>query len=362
MVNNYLREVNEIKNKNEVKRAIKNNYLREVKDIKYNNEIKRAIKNNDVIEEYLHVIIVISNPCLYKRRYKLAREFIERMREEENVILYIVELVYDDQKFEVTDSSNPMHLQLRVNTAPLWHKENMINLGVERLLPEDWKAFAWIDADIEIESVTWARDALKILNGSCDIIQLFSHAVDMNVKGDAMNVFASFGYQYIKGREYTRTGVLRMFHPGYAWACTRKAYEKMGGLFEISILGAGDQGMAMSLIDKADMALKEEVTHDYKNEMMRYQDKVRGMRLGYVPTVIRHYYHGDKAKRYYNERWQILVRHKYSPNEHIRRGENGVLEGTETCPKELLEEIMEYFKSRDEDQGVEEQMRELKII
>lgn len=45
----------------------------------------------------------------------------------------------------------------------------MINLGVRYLLPEKWKAFAWIDADIEFENSTWAVDTLKILNGSRDI-------------------------------------------------------------------------------------------------------------------------------------------------------------------------------------------------
>jgi hypothetical protein len=37
-------------------------------------------------------------------------------------------------------------LQLRTDT-PIWHKENMINLGVRRLLSDNYKAFAWIDAD-----------------------------------------------------------------------------------------------------------------------------------------------------------------------------------------------------------------------
>ena len=38
----------------------------EIDDINYNtNEIKSAILNNDPIEEFLHVIIVISNPCQY---------------------------------------------------------------------------------------------------------------------------------------------------------------------------------------------------------------------------------------------------------------------------------------------------------
>jgi hypothetical protein len=90
--------------------------------------------------------------------------------------LYIVELAYGNQSFQVTKSNNTRHLQIRTNTAPLWHKENMINMAVQHLLPDSWKAFAWIDADIEFDSSSWALDTLKILNGSKDIVQLFSHA------------------------------------------------------------------------------------------------------------------------------------------------------------------------------------------
>ena len=55
------------------------------------NTINLAIKNNDPIEEKLHVVAVVSNPCLYSRRYILMNEFIKRMEETEtNIILYEV--------------------------------------------------------------------------------------------------------------------------------------------------------------------------------------------------------------------------------------------------------------------------------
>ena len=44
----------------------------EIDNINYKrNEIKYAIKNNDPIDKKLHVVAVISNPCLYARRYIL---------------------------------------------------------------------------------------------------------------------------------------------------------------------------------------------------------------------------------------------------------------------------------------------------
>ena len=116
------------------------------------NDIKYAIKNNDPIENKLNVIIVISNPCLYATRYILLKEFVKRIEEEEDhVNLFVVELAYANQKFLVTDKKNKRHLQLRTD-IPIWHKENLVNLGVKYLLPKNWKAFAWIDADVEFES------------------------------------------------------------------------------------------------------------------------------------------------------------------------------------------------------------------
>ena len=107
------------------------------------NIIRNAIKYNKPIEDKLNVIIVISNPCNYKRRYILAKEFIKRITiDEPDVELYIVELAYGDQNYYLTEKNNKKHLQLR-SKCPMWHKENMINLAVKYLLPKNYKAFAW---------------------------------------------------------------------------------------------------------------------------------------------------------------------------------------------------------------------------
>ena len=79
--------------------------LEEIDFIEYEpNVVKQAILNNDPIEKKLHVIAVISNPCLFARRYILMKEFINRIEQEEtNVELYIVELAYGNQEFIITE-------------------------------------------------------------------------------------------------------------------------------------------------------------------------------------------------------------------------------------------------------------------
>lgn len=314
-------------------------------------DIRQAIMNNDPIDDTLHVIVVTSNPCQFARRYILAREFISRMEQEQNVTMYVVELAYGDQQFYVTEKKNPRHLQVR-GQIPLWHKENMINMGV-KLLPARWKAMAWIDADVEFENVNWAMDALKVLNGCRDVIQLFSHAVDMDKRMEAMSIFPSFGFQYAKGSRYGGTGI-NMWHPGYAWACTKKAYDRMGGLYEYSILGSGDHNMSFSFIGQPDKSLNQDTTNAYKESLRLFQKRVAQLRLGYVPGVIRHHFHGSKKNRKYHERWQILVDNAYNPFVHITKNRDGLLIPTELCPQKMLDEILAYFAERNEDEGYKE--------
>lgn len=326
----------------------------EIDDIQYHrNTMKEAIVNNDPIDDKLHVVICISNPCLYARRYILIKEFMQRMElEEPDVVLYVIEYAYKNQRFIITDLKNPTHLQVRTE-VPLWHKENMINVGIRKLLPANWKAVAWIDSDIEFENVTWVKDTLKILNGTKDIVQLFSHCVDMNQNGETMNVFTSFGHQYVKGVPYSKQ-LVRFWHPGYAWACTKKAYEKMGGLFDKSILGSGDNIMALSIIQKGLHAINSGSTEDYKQTVCEFQDRVKTLRLGYVPGVIRHYYHGSKKNRRYHDRWQVLLKHNFSPNIHTIYTIDGVITPSKQCPRELLDDIMIYFQDRNEDEFYQE--------
>jgi len=322
----------------------------EIDNITYKtNIIKEAILNNDPIEEKLHVIAVISNPCLFATRYILMKEFINRMElDEKNVILYIVELAYGNQKFIITDSKNKRHLQIRT-PVPLWHKENMINVGIRKLLPSNWKAVAWIDADLEFENASWATDTLKVLNGCKDVVQVFSHCLDMDKKGLTMRVFNSMGFQFSKENPYSGAGQ-NYWHPGYAWACTRKAFEKMGGLFDKGILGSGDHVMSMSFINNVLKSANDAYSENYKQSAIDFQNRTKGLRIGYIPGVICHHYHGSKKNRNYSERWQILIGHNYDPLVHIIYDHNGIIIPTDQFSQQFKDDIYNYFLERNEDE------------
>lgn len=294
------------------------------------------------MNSYLHVITVISNPCNYARRYELAHAFVARMEKTPNVILYVVELVYGAQPFVITSPDNRRHLQLRTDTAPLWHKENMINLGVRNLLPSGWKEFAWIDCDLDFMSASWVRDTIRLLNGPFDVVQLFSNVIDMDREEKPVGIFTGFGKNHSGKKKGT---------PGFAWACNRAAYTSMGGLPQFAIIGGGDNILALSMINQVlSLTQKFDFSNDLKNHMLAFQGKVHGLRLGHVPGTIRHYFHGSRKNRQYQDRKKILVKYSFAPSSMLTEdNKTGLIVPTEACDHGLLLDIMNYFEERKED-------------
>jgi len=322
---------------------------------------QRILTGKRPLVDKLHLILVVYSPVQFTKRVTLTEDFIRRIesRHAKYVELYVVELVYGDQKFMVTNSDNPHHLQLRTS-VPMWHKENLINLGVKKLLPPDWKAMAWVDAEVEFESPTWAVDALKLLTGNeCggsykDVVQLFSHAVNTGADGlsTAEEVATGFGYNYQRGLPYKGYGK-GFWHPGFGWAMNRKAYDQVGGLFEHNILGAGDTVFARSMLGMFDATVP--ATNYWGSEghfraVLEWQSKTKSLRMGYVPGIVRHHFHGSMKDRKYMNRLKILQSFVYDPVFHLTKdADSGVITPSPKFPAEAMDTIVGYFKDRKED-------------
>jgi hypothetical protein len=171
----------------------------------------------------------------------------------------------------------------------------------------------------------------------------------MDKDNTTLNLFQSFGYNYNKNKPYS-TKKLDYWHPGFAWAMTRKSYEKIGGLFQMGILGSGDNVIALSLIGKVKRIINEKYSDGYKNAILDFQKNAKSLRLGYVPGVIRHHFHGKKGNRKYVERNEILIKHNYSTRLHLTTDEKGILVPTDQFTEEFKEDIMNYFRERKEDE------------
>jgi hypothetical protein len=305
------------------------------------------------IEPELNVIMVYTNPAHFKTRHTLAVEYMKRMELEEGIRFYVVELAYNNDAFEVADSNNPRHLRLR-SSHILWHKENMINIAVHKLLPADWQAFAWIDCDVLFQNRKWAGDTLRLLNGTFDIVQLFTLANDLAAVGvTSLEVVTAAGYHRAHQRPYTWTKGPDFSHPGYAWAMNRNAWNQLGELIDINILGSSDWILALCLFSKGDHCCRQADgwTSGYRDAVLEYERRCSGLKFGYVPGTIDHFFHGHKANRQYNTRAGILISGEFDPAVHLRKNvETGLLEPTESFPARMRDEIVRYYHDRKEDE------------
>jgi hypothetical protein len=146
-------------------------------------------------------------------------------------------------------------------------------------------------------------------------------------------------------------GSYSQWHPGFAWAATKETLNNLGGLFDLSILGAGDRHLSTSLIGHVDKSYQKGLHPSYIDELHLYQeDALRHVRknVGYLKTDLIHYWHGKKADRKYQDRWQILIKHQYNPNLDIKKDVYGLYQWTGNKPQ-LQYDIMKYMASRNED-------------
>lgn len=296
----------------------------------------------------LHVLVAVYNPCSDSHRYRLAKDSIAKLQEHNSshLIVYVIELALGNESFYVTKANEKRHLQLRAGTGsaalPFWYKENLLNIGVQKLLPPDWEMVAWVDADIYFDHASWADLAIGLLSSQQkDAIQLFSHAIFLNPTNGTERVFSGYAYNFIQGLDYYGYGN-DLWHPGFAWAYSRMAYDRMGGFYETELSGLGDGIMAHALRGGYDWAqyMPQFSSDGHLRSVLIYNTSCKGLRMGYVPGIIRHYFHGSFADRNYLGKRKIYDRYGFDPSSHLQRdASTGLLVATESFPLGLANAI-----------------------
>jgi len=288
----------------------------------------------------LYVILPYFNYCKFKNRLRLFIEFVHRIHKQKGIHIVISECGNDLP-------SLPVYKHLRFQSDNhVWIKENLINLAIEKL-PDTWKYVAWIDADLTFVNNRWVRDTVKALK-QYDIVQMFQTAVNLGPNGETIKVDKGFGYMHGIGSRYSKTDRYGFWHPGYAWACTHKAYDKMTGLIDWAILGSGDRHMALAWIGKVEDSYPGNINIHYKVALHEYQARCRDLRLSYVNGTILHHWHGSLENRKYKERWNILSNRNFDPLADIGFTSEGVIQLT-TSGQRLESDLKNYFFERQED-------------
>jgi len=315
------------------------------------------------LDSKLHVVAVVFNPLRFQSRYNLFKEF-QLHANRPDVDLWVVELAFGDRPFEVTEEGNPKHIRFRTFDE-LWHKERMINEAVGRL-PQNWEYVAWVDADVTFVNPDWSHETMQQLQHYM-VVQMFTHAIDLGPNQEPTDMFESFAYSHLMGRttlpklngvgttvvKYPYYGYGKLWHPGYAWAYRREAWDTMGGMLDINIVGGGDHQMAYGLIGQIAQTIPHGSTAAY-TKMIKVWGKhaeVLKKDIGAVPGTIMHHWHGKKINRGYYNRWKILTENKFDPVVDIKNDWQRMYALTDNKIA-LRDQLRAYFRTRNEDATV----------
>ena len=140
------------------------------------------------------------------------------------------------------------------------------------------------------------------------------------------------------------------WHPGFAWAIRRDAFDALGGLVDWSILGSGDFFMANALAGRIVPASKQlgEAGSRWLENWKDRADRYVRQNVGYVDGLILHFWHGKKANRRYKDRWKILVDAGFNAEVDLYRDWQGLWQ-LNPDNKALRDGIRDYFRQRNED-------------
>lgn len=311
----------------------------------------------------LHLVAVISNPVRWNSRYRLAREFLDRMRAA-NVHITLVEHAFGERPFELHDEEVDTYVPVRGgDDSELWLKESLINIGV-RHLPKDWRYMLWADADVQWTNPNFVVETLHALQ-HWPVVQPWSRCMDLNQRHEptkderGVTTTVSFGKawfdQAFEGYDVLNPNNPMGFmsylpaHVGYAWAIRREAYEGIGGLLNWVPTGAADFLMACGFAGR--LTPHPERTESFNRRLMIFQERCERhiqQSIGYVDGLLAHYFHGHKRNRGYVSRDVMLRNTKFCPDRDLVIDSQGipVLTGENRMLRDFLRR---YMRSRDED-------------
>jgi hypothetical protein len=286
----------------------------------------------------LHIIVTHFNPNRVAAHKRLRQEFLARYADC-GAPIYVVELALGDRPFEVAESGNPRHLQIRSNEEVPWIKENLFNIARRRLLPHDAKYIALIDGDIQFMNPNWATDTLNELQHA-PVVQMFSECMDCGPSHQAVAherskddfVRYSFAKLHVqRGRNWTPGSGYDSEHCGYAWAFRNSVLNELdpfNPLIDYSLLGSADWMMACCFIGSLVKAIHGQATDSYKRRVALFYRRCEiavKRDLSYIPGLVVHEWHGRKRDRGYMSRWNIVVDEKFDPDLDLKYRADGLL-------------------------------------
>lgn len=318
----------------------------------------------DYLNYPLDVIVTVFNSARYRTRWKHYEDFVSNCSLAGDAIrLWVIEVAFGEREFVITSPNNERHLQIRTNSE-LWHKERTQNLLVQKIVQKHPRAkwFAFIDADVSFIRHDWADETRHALQ-HYKVVQMWNEAYDLDDRGHIVQEHQSFAACYDKKMPfppssdyyYPCKGKRIYWHPGYAWAWRREAFEGVGGLIDFAVLGSADFHMAYALIGRLDLTLRRPLHPRYFDAMKLWQEKAEeaiNRDIGCVNGAIFHHWHGTKEARRYYDRWKILEKHQFNHETDLITDSQGLYRlrvKHDDRTRGLRDDIRRYFHERNED-------------
>jgi len=315
-----------------------------------------VVEMADPLSANLWAITSYFNPVGYHRRLENYRMFHRRLK----VPLVTVELSFDG-RFQLSTDDADILVQLR-SSSILWQKERLLNLALKSL-PDSCDKVAWLDCDILFEDDGWVERANRALD-EVALLHLFQERNDLSRDFTSGNPGSwtsilkaqSVLYQLAIG-ETTTQELCAPIQPwkgstaGLAWAGRRDILEEHG-FYDACIVGAGDKAKLAAALGVFDAFTRSRPMNPRRTEhyvawAKPYFNRVRG-RVGHIPGVVFHLWHGDLAHRGIVERHRQFEQFDFDPYKDIALDCNGCWRWNSEKP-EMQEFVRQYFASRKED-------------
>jgi hypothetical protein len=138
---------------------------------------------------------------------------------------------------------------------------------------------------------------------------------------------------------------------GFAWAARRELLAR-NPLFDVWICGGGDSAYVLAATGRAEwIVAQHQLTTTHRDHLLpraaALEADVSG-RVGFVPGLIAHLWHGEFHNRRYRARHEILARHGYDPASFLRVADSGVWCWGQVPPSLALA-VTDYLHGRKED-------------
>lgn len=298
------------------------------------------------------------NPLHYQRRRDNFRIF----RDQLGVPLLTVEMESPDG-FELASSDADIVVRVPAGDL-LWQKERLLNIGL-RHLPACCHLVAWLDCDVWFADPDWPATTAAVL-GQQPLAQLFS---EVGYLGPDWRPAGAREPAVQRVRPSLAAGIAGGMDPescfrhpspaqrpgtyanGLAWAAHRNLLDQHG-IYDAGIIGGGDRLLACAAwgcfghVAEWHQLNAAQVRH-YRAWAEPFYDDCQG-RVGVVPGVLYHLWHGAVTGRGLGQRHAGLVEFDFDPHQDIAAGTGGAWHWN--CDKPALHEyVAGYFRGRRED-------------